>query len=534
MSKTANTGLTNSQPVAETFEEELTSIKEKGKNLKGEQWKFYTSIVQRVENNCQALNDLRKEHSSLREKLTELVNKKQEYSTGADLDLDLSIKHTNHEVNLLKKQIDKLKHQKETSLKRQQELEVILANFKQAALNEHPEEQRIRDMKNRLDKANIKNQETNHLTKIYNSIIHLLDRQKMHWTPILQEKQAQITQKQKDIADLTLIARDSKHSKMAASNEYKRTSAQIAQSQAKREAQLEKKKTLLKSINYKQQMDNDNDNKTAAKPQQSLNSQPSVLRNKMNKAAREKREERFRSVSAIFDEIREHFGTNEPDKIEEFFKERREHSETLQKQIEDLKAACEILEKKSNQMKAALEEAEYASSKGVGGNRLLSEGERILNEKRDKLKTEQRLKQASETHHKNVLAGITHLQEVISLIQTEDEEAPTEGPVLLRWIAEKSNNAKNQLDEEDVDFIAITNKNVLQNYVSRTETGFDLQQVDSNNRVQRRMLNPSKTQTNAKHLENTTRVLDRNQVKQMAAKTFQQTMRQKRQGNNPA
>ena len=61
-----------------------------------------------------------------------------------------------------------------------------------------------------------------------------------------------------------------------------------------------------------------------SRAQQSLNSQPSVLRNKMNKAAREKREERFRNVSAVYEDVRDKFGTNDPEKIQQFFTERKE------------------------------------------------------------------------------------------------------------------------------------------------------------------------------------------------------------------
>ncbi len=58
-------------PVAETFEAELASITEKGKDLKGEQRIFYQSIVERVSNNVQVLADLRREHTALRSHLTQ-------------------------------------------------------------------------------------------------------------------------------------------------------------------------------------------------------------------------------------------------------------------------------------------------------------------------------------------------------------------------------------------------------------------------------------------------------------------------------
>ena len=191
MSKNAGNSNATPPPVAETFQAELASIVEKGKDLKGEKRENYQSIVQRIENNNQVLSDLREEHTSLREKLTELVKEKN--SRSRDTNIDAAIKHANHDVNLLKKRIDKLKHEKEQSLKSQKEAEVILANFKNAETTEHPEEARIQDMKNRLDKANIKNSETTHLQKIYAQIIHILDKQKMRWTPIIHGKREILT-----------------------------------------------------------------------------------------------------------------------------------------------------------------------------------------------------------------------------------------------------------------------------------------------------------------------------------------------------
>ena len=107
------------------------------------------------------------------------------------------------------------------------------------------------------------------------------------------------------------------------------------------------------------------------------------------------REEKFRETSTIYEQIRDRFGTNEPEKIKAFFDERRKTTETLEKQIQHLKIASEELEKNSSHLKSALEEAEYASAKGVGGNRLLTEGKKILNKKKEQLNENKRKKSAT-------------------------------------------------------------------------------------------------------------------------------------------
>lgn len=527
MSKTTGAGLSNSQPVAETFQAELAAINEKGKDLKGEKRENYRSIVQRLENNCQVLSDLRDEHTALRNKLSQLVKEKNSRSNLASL--ESSLKHTNHEVNLLKRQIDELKHKKELSIRSQQEAEVVLANYNRAQSTEHPEEQRIRDMKNKLDKANIKNAETTHLMKLYQKIITLFDKQKTHWNPILQEKQAEITRKQRDIADLTLIARDSMHSLSIASNEYNRAEAQCNAARQKRDAQLSVKKEQAKANNARQMMDVDIDQKVS-KPQPSLNSQPSVIRNKMKKAAREKLEEKFRQVSSVYDEIRDRFGTNDPEKIKAFFTERRETTKTLEKQIEDLKVACNQLEKQSNHLKSALEEAEYASSKGVGGSRLISEGKRILNEKQDELLDYKKQMKVQEQHQKSIKSGISHLFEVMNLVRGEEDKMPDEPDQTLKWCNEKVTLIKESMNDEDFDFISIINKPAFVSLIQRTEDSFNMQEVESSKKM-KKPFEQHKRAPKEKTGDIQTRVLDRTQVKLQAQKAVQQSLQNQKKIN---
>ena len=113
------------QPATETFEAELASIIEKGTDLKGEERMFYQSIVERVKNNVDVLADLRQEHTQLRSKLGELVTAKNEKTKSQTITLEADIKHTNHNVNLLKKEIDKIKNDREKAINRQKELEII-------------------------------------------------------------------------------------------------------------------------------------------------------------------------------------------------------------------------------------------------------------------------------------------------------------------------------------------------------------------------------------------------------------------------
>ena len=509
MSRTGG-AVTRSAAVAETFEAELASLKEKGKDMKGEQKLFYQSIVERIENNVQVLADLREEHTQLRAKLGDVVKEKQSKDTRCDLAAD--IKHTAHEVSLLKMQIDRIKRDREESYARQKQLEVALANFKRAEVTEHPEEQRIYDMKNKLDRANIKNGETTHLMKMYQKIIHLFDRQKMRWTPILQEKQAQLAQQQRDVSDLSFIARDSKYSCAAAKVEYQRTRAQVNESARKRKRTIQQKK--MQTVTCGQQIEIES-NKRPDRPPQSMNSQSSVLRNKINKAAREKREEKFRQVSSLYEQIRDFFGTTEPEKIQQFFLERRQTTETLQKQIEDLKVACAELQRQSDKLKSQIEEAEYGSAKGVGGSRLLAEGESILKSKKAQKRIKTRELEAVAQHQKSVSAGCAHLVEVLALVQPEDEEVDDRPDGMLKWVKDKIVQLREALGNDDQEFLPMVNKTVFAQQKAK-EDSFEQEE----HRKTKGQSTLKRTTRDAK-LDVQNRVLDRQAVKMLSARAMQ-------------
>jgi hypothetical protein len=503
-------GKAENEPVAETFEAELQSIAEKGKDLKGEQKVFYNSIVERVANNVQVLADLRKDHSDLRGKLREVVEEKATKNKRVDLPADL--KHAHHEVNLLKRQIDRVKRDKEETIHRQRELEVIRNNLESAEVKKHPETEKIQDMKNKLDRANIKNDEATHLVKVYQQVVHLMDKQKLHYTPTLDLKVHEIAQKGRDISELTLIARDSRYSCSAAKNEYLRTKTEVNASSHKRSEVINQKKA--QTMQNRQLFDPEQ-TRPQERTQQSLNSQPSVLRNKLNKAAREKREERFRQVSSTYDSIRDFFETTDPGKISKFFDDRRDSIVTLNRQIEDLKVQCSELQKKSDQLKSAIEEAEYASAKGVGCSRLLSEGENIHGERISEKKKEERALEAVAIHQKSVSAGCHHLHEVLSLVEQEGEDVPDSPYQVLQWCHEKVIACKTLLEEEDQVFLNFVNKPLFAAMKAREDSQFEGDDTPKKGKLM------FKRAAKENKLDVQNRVMDRSTVKQLAAKTVQ-------------
>lgn len=505
--------------VAETFEADLASIKEKGRDLKGTDRDFYNSIVQRLENNEQVLSDLRKEHTQLRSSLAQLTKEKQKRTGSIDLHAD--IKHSTHAVNLLKKQIDNYRHKKQEAVKRQTELQIQLQNLEGATPQADSSSERIALLKNRLDNAEIKNQETKHLLKIYDAIIYQFNRQKMQWNRLIEAQKKEIDQKKRDLADLELIARDSVHSMNAARLEYNNLQAKTAAAREKREQMLKTKTTQYQANLHQPLMEDANDARQA-KPQQSLNSTASVVRNRNNRAQKDKKDEKFRTVSSKYEEIVEYFGTGDPEAILKFFEERRNTTATLTKQIEDLKAVNEQLAKEAAQKRSAIDEAEYTSHKGVGGNRLLSEAKKILLTENEKLQEAEKEKLASIQFKESVVSGIYHLADEMQLVQKEpiNTNSPTE---VLDWIKNQITLIKSKLDDEDYDFMQICNAQVVASKFA-AENNFDIRETESSKRIIKPKLGEVLKQQRQKgdKGEFVSRVIDRNATKAMAQRIAQQ------------
>lgn len=501
-------------PVAETFQRELEQLQEKEKELKGEQRKFFGSIVERVKNNVDCLASLREEHATLRARLTKLTKMERLIEPN----LEHTLKHRTHEVNLLVKQIDMLKHKREEAIKRQGELEIILGNFQSAATCEHPELDRIQVLQNKLDKANIKNAETKHLMKIYQGIINQFDRQQMLWNPIVREQQQEIEKKHRDISELSLIARDSKHSRATAKTELTRTQKVCNENRKRRDRQLKVKKQMLVDMGSVESTDHEPQGRPV-RAQASIGSTASQLRNKMNKQLRERREEKFRAVSVEYEKIREAFGTNDPKEIQGYFDEKRRTTECLNQQIADLKKSIKAIRKEIDRVKLEIEEQEFTTARGVGNTRMMREGRQIQDKTKAKLKKQERKIEAFHDHQKQVCAGIAHLVDMLSLVTQDETTIPTNFPAILDWVTEKATHYQEEIENEDAEFMSTVNQQVYCQYKNRGGVPEEEVKKPRRETTFRRLAKDQKGDVQ-------TRVLDRNAVKAAAAKAVQLAQQQ--------
>jgi hypothetical protein len=308
--------------VVEMFERELEMLRAKEKDMKIDRRKFYRPILDRVKLNIDVLRGLLEEHSILRAKLSQLVQEKR--MKGAEPDPASAQHRLSHEVNLLKKQLDLFKSGRTEAVQRRDELAPILENYQRAAVPQFVEEQRMKVLRNKLDKSNIKNNETKHLMKLYAAIIDHFDPQQIVWNLVVQGGQREIERKRRNIFELTLIARDSKHSKLRARTKYAQTQKQCAENQRKREQVITTRKRQLIDIDHSLSPDTD-----WIRNARSIDSRPSQYRQRMNRQIRERQEERYRQMLVQAERIREEFGTNDPKEIETVFVERRQTTATL-------------------------------------------------------------------------------------------------------------------------------------------------------------------------------------------------------------
>lgn len=505
------------QPVADNFEKDLEKMKENGKDYIGERREFYNSIIQRVENNSQALVDLRKEHTKMRTYLKQLVETKNK--KGATPNLQNEIKKLSHQANFLKKQVDNLRHKKEESIKRQEEIQLILQSYRDTNIHNHPEADKMQELKNKLDNATIKNSETQYLIRVYEQIEYFLNRQKMKFTPELQKQLTDIERKYKDVEDLNVVTRDSKFSRAAAKNDFLRAEKQFNEAKAKRDQIIEQKNNKLKELTMQREVYPQQDSRQGRIA--SMQNQ-SVMRNRQTKNKREKKEEELRKKQDQLEQIRDVFGTTDPNIIKGMIDERRHKALTLEENINALKEQSEKYQLEEDQLKRKLEEIQYSFSAGIGSNRLITEGNELLEEKRLALVKVEKEVSAIEKQYLRLVAGINNFPDILQLVITDDCKPPLDDPSgLIDWTAERLKKMKESLENDDFDLLTIVNRRVVYNNMKKLESKQDIQNIDSSKKSQKKHIERFRP---ANHRDNkvevVSRVMDRSAVKAMANKAL--------------
>ncbi|EAX93836.1 hypothetical protein TVAG_177440 [Trichomonas vaginalis G3] len=508
---------TEEPSVAPTFEAELAQIKENGKDIKGKTNRnFYNSIVERIENNVKVLAELRAEHSSLRTRLSELVEAKRKQGRTSDLSGD--IHKMQKSVNNLQRQIDNVKHDKEAAINRQKELQVILSSFENGEKYNNPDANQITTLKNKLEKANIKISETKHLMKLYDRIITQFEEQKFSWNTLIHDKQKEIDKQNRDISELNLIKAESQYSKNAAATEYKRTYEEIERNRTQRKNDINQKKEAIKKESLYLHEGLQSEDSRRVRQHQTISSEKSLMRTKQSKANKEKKEEKIRYWQNQLDRINEKFGTTDPDDIKKMMDDRESKQKSLKQQIEDLNTDIENLKDNRDNLQMLVEQKEFTQSHGVGGNRLLVEGTKLHDKKVKELQELKRTIEAFQEHQSAVNAGCLHLLDVMQLVIPTEENPPTDPVEVLKYCTNRYKKVKKILDTgkpEDGNLTPYINKQVLAE--SRQNQSIDLAYVDSSQRIPKKIIEGYKRNKEVKN-EETSRVLTRQQVKMFAAK----------------
>ncbi|KAH0792651.1 hypothetical protein GPJ56_003485 [Histomonas meleagridis] len=355
--------------------------------------------------------------------------------------------------------------------------------------------------------------------KAYGIIINQFYKQQLIWNPILQETQRQIEKKQRDISELALVARDSKFSLSSFQNKFNETEAKINQSKMKRDRQLEAKQSQLSRIT-KDGFYEDDISRRQSKPLTSLYSQSSQLRSRMNKQLREKREEKLLQLTNVNNRIREVFGTNDPKKIKKYFDDKKEANEKLEKQIEDIKKSTKSLQRQVDNLKLSIEESEYVETKGIGANRMLSEGYKLRQNAREKLVKKERKRDVIEEQESIIRKAMNHYAETLKLIIPDNDFVlPTNLEELSVWCLDKIKLAESLIEDEDADYLSTINRQAFMDLSKNYEV--DNLNTTMAKKSLKRTLDTIKKPKGSKQ-EISPRVMNRQMIKQISQKISNQ------------
>lgn len=165
-----------------------------------------------MQENKKRLSELRKENKTIAAKLKGL--KKPAVATRATNPSDLmkeKIKTTvslrnklRHEAQQKQKKIDKM-----NETLRELELENDAKEKKPTSASASSDTQRLRTLENNLDKANIKCQEAEHISKTYQQIIQKLEQDRLQFDGVIDDMEKSLALRKQELAQLESMCTDS-------------------------------------------------------------------------------------------------------------------------------------------------------------------------------------------------------------------------------------------------------------------------------------------------------------------------------------
>ncbi|XP_064649660.1 outer dynein arm-docking complex subunit 3-like isoform X2 [Lineus longissimus] len=430
-----NRGSMVQRPITEQIEE----LRAKIQLLEGDRKAYYESASWTMKKNREKIGGLRKENKELRKKLSDklaaddhVINKAFEdrpverasmtNKTGPE-----AIVTMDHKLCDTKKKLNALRHVTATKQKKLEELRIQYDQMKKDASDavatdsgESEDAQRLRNLENKLDKANLKCNEAEHIRRTYENIKSNMLRDQENYENTLSDMEKEIIRCRGELKELKAMQADAEISKQSAQEELHKHEEVVYSERKQREIELQRMKKEAEEKKLHQERIEKRIAQRGSMQQDELSPQEKAA------LSGEEQAQKITTYEEAFRRIKEATGVSDTQEVVARF----ENQGDTTRRLEELKRECEKQIQRLREEKEKLQQ-EYEEMK-YSGEAKLSSGQRMLEEFENHLAEEEtRQREASEKLEKSsqllvkIKAGVEHLSDKLQHLKANKGQVPT-------------------------------------------------------------------------------------------------------------
>ncbi|XP_067940120.1 outer dynein arm-docking complex subunit 3-like [Watersipora subatra] len=424
----------------QTLQEKIDELRARINLLEGDRKAYYENSQWTIKQNKDAISTLRKDNKLLRKKLSDCLaadehvinkafqNRNVERAAMKNKSGPEAIKVQDQKLSDQIKRLNQLKHATAAKQKKVEGLQTMYNSMVKDAseavatdAGESEDAKKLRNLENRLDKAELKCNEAEQIKKTYLQIKSKLEEEALGFPNQLNTMEAEIKRLRLELKDLKNMHNDAQISKEAAQSELRKHEEAVYADRKKREIELQEMK---KEAEDRKLAHEKIERRIAARAGSILqdDSQPAQT---ANNAGSEENAAKILTYEEAFQQIKEATGVSDITEVVERF----EHQGETTSHLEDLQSAAEKqierLRVDKEKLQADFEDMKYS------GEAKLSSGQRMLEDFQDHLDKETKrrddlLDKLSRQSHIlfDVKSGVGHLADKLSHLKANKGHVP--------------------------------------------------------------------------------------------------------------
>ncbi|XP_074655355.1 outer dynein arm-docking complex subunit 3-like isoform X2 [Tubulanus polymorphus] len=419
--------------------EEIEDLKSKKTLLEGDRKAYYESSSWTIKKNKEKISSIRKDNKDLRKKLSDRLaaddhvinkafeNKPVERAAMSNKSGPQAITTMDYKVCDTKKKLNALRHVTMSKQKRLSELKMQYEQMEKDASDavateagDSEDAQRLRNLENKLDKAQLKCNEADRIRKTYEVIKVNMLKDQENYENTLCDMEQEIIRLRGELKTLRSTNNDAQISKESAQTELHKLEEEVYAERKQREIELQKMKKEAEEKKLQHERIEKRIAQRGSLTQDDLTGQDKQV------ISGEEQQQKITTYEEAFKRIKEATGVSDVQEVVIRFEHQGDTTQRLEELKRDSEKQIQRLKEEKDRLTQEFEVMKYS------GEAKLSSGQRMLEEMEDHLSEEDRRKdQAAYRLDKSsqllvkVKSGVEHLADKLQHLKASKGQVPT-------------------------------------------------------------------------------------------------------------